>query len=155
MNTKKVRIDYNTNINNSFHKEHNIKSMKKKRSLKPTTTITTTKLNLPNKAKISTDIIDIDNSPDIPTWNKDVIRNKDVLKNKENMFRYTKIKTPIPTITTNIIKKGKVDNKEIEYLIDPANLNEIAKVYHNEEILTDQATFSLKKGKLKKIKLKL
>jgi hypothetical protein len=147
MNTEKGHIDCNTNINNSFHEEHGIKATKKKRSSKPTTT---RKLNLANKAKISTDILDMEDSPDIATWNKDVIRNKDLLTNKENRFKYSKIKTPIPTITTTVFKKGKGDNKGIEYLIDPANLNEIAKVYQKEEILTDQANFPLKKGKSKK-----
>ena len=147
MNTEKGHIEFNTNNDNSLHKERKIKSSKKKRSSKLTAT---TKLNLANNAKISTDIIDIDDSPDIATWNKNIIKNKDIFANKENRFRYTKIKPPIPTVTTTtIFKKAKEDSNGIDYLIDPANLNEIAKVYHNEEILTDQAIFS-QKEKLKK-----
>jgi hypothetical protein len=146
MNTEKGHIEFNTNNDNSLHKERKIKSSKKKRSSKLTDT---TKLNLANNAKISTDIIDIDDSPDIATWNKNIIKNKGIFANEENRFRYTKIKPPIPTVTTTIFKKAKEDNNGIDYLIDPANLNEIAKVYLNEEILTDQAIFS-QKGKLKK-----
>ena len=146
MNIEKGHIECNTNNDNSLHKERKIKSSKKKRSSKLTST---TKLNLTHSAKIPADIIDIDDSPDIATWNKNIIKNKDIFTNKENRFRYTKIKPPIPTVTTTVFKKAKEDNKGIDYLIDPANLNEIAKVYHNEEILTDQAIFS-QKGKLKK-----
>ena len=146
MNTEKGHIECNTNNDNTLHKEHKIKPSKKKRSSKLTST---TKLNLADNAKISADIIDIYDSPDIATWNKDIIKNKDVVMNKENRFRYTKIKPPIPTVTTTVFKKAKEDNNGIDYLIDPANLNEIAKIYHNKEILTDQAIFS-QKGKLKK-----
>ncbi|HET7643871.1 MAG TPA: hypothetical protein VFK40_10215 [Nitrososphaeraceae archaeon] len=148
MNTRKRDIESNTNIDNSLHKELKIKSSKKRRS---STLTSTTKLNLADNAKISANIIDIDDSPDIATWNKNIIKNKDNFANKENRFRYTKIKPPIPPVTTNIFKKAKEDNNGIDYLIDPTNLNEIAKVYHNEEILTDQAIFS-QKGKLKKPK---
>ena len=144
MNTEKGDVDDNTNFTNSFHKKNKIKPNKKKESPK---LITNTRLNLANNTQISKDITDIDDSPDIATWNKDVIRNKDILTNKENKFRYTKIKSPIPTITTSRLKKG---NNEIDYLIDPANLNEIAKVYHNEEMLTDQSYFFSKKRKTEK-----
>ena len=63
----------------------------------------------------------------------------------------TPMTSTIPvSLTTDVLKIGRKDNNDIDYLIDPANLNEIAKVYQKEEILTDQDIFSLKKEKKKK-----
>lgn len=60
-----------------------------------------------NLTKTSNDIIDIDDSPDIATWNKEVTRNKNVSNNIDNKYRITKINPKIPTITTIGLKKER------------------------------------------------
>ena len=96
-----------------------------------------------NLTKTSNDIIDIDDSPDIATWNKEVTRNKNVSNNIDNKYRITKINPKIPTITTIGLERkreGVVDNEK-DHIIDPANQQETEAAYHAGVKLTDQTSF--------------
>jgi hypothetical protein len=114
--------------------------------------IASSTLNITNNAKTSDDIIDIDDSPDMATWNKEVTINKDVLNNIDNKYRITKINPKIPTITTIGLerKREEDDDNEKDQLIDPANQQEIDNAYHAGIKLTDQVSFFHNKRKKSK-----
>ncbi len=155
MKKKKGFSKSNTTFNNSFLKdsEQNPYTNKEQTSKESTMAF---KPELTNTAKTTNDIIDIDDSPDIATWNKEVTRNKDVSDNTHNKYRITKINPKIPTITTIGLERKREGEEEEEednekdHLIDPANQREIDNVYHDGDKLTDQANFFHKKRKLNK-----
>lgn len=142
MNKKKGFKKNKTNFN-SFLKDYEQNQNKKKEQTSKEDVIASSTLNIANNVKTSNDIIDIDDSPDIATWNKEVTRNKVVSNNIDNKYRITKINPKIPTITTIGLERkidGDDDNKK-DRLIDPANQQEIDAAYHAGNKLTDQASF--------------
>ena len=150
MNKKKGFSKSNTNFNNTSLKdaEQNPYTNKEQTSKESTMAF---KPDLINTAKTTNDIIDIDDSPDIATWNKEVTRNKDVSDNIDNKYIITKINPKIPTITTTIgLERKREENNEKDHLIDPANQREIDNAYHDGDKLTDQAKFFHNKRKLNK-----
>jgi len=153
MNKKKGFSKSNTHSNNSFLKdsEQNPYSNKEQTSKESTMA---SNMDLTNTAESSNDIIDIDDSPDIATWNKEVTRNKDDSENIYNKYRITQTDPKIPTITTMGLERkrgegGEEDNKK-DHLIDPANQQEIDNAYLNGYKLTDHASFFHNKRKLNK-----
>lgn len=150
MNKKKGFSKSNTNFNNTSLKdaEQNPYTNKEQTSKESTMAF---KPDLTNTSKKTNDIIDIDDSPDIATWNKEVTRNKDVSDNIDNKYIITKINPKIPTITTTIgLERKREENNEKDHLIDPANQREIDNAYHDGDKLTDQANFFQNKRKLNK-----
>jgi len=141
MNKKKGFKKNKTNFN-SFLKDYEQNQNKKKEQTSKEDVIASSTLNIANNVKTSNDIIDIDDSPDIATWNKEVTRNKIVSNNTDNKYRITKINPKIPTITTISLERriDRDDNKK-DRLIDPANQQEIDAAYHAGDKLTDQASF--------------
>lgn len=141
MNKKKGFKKNKTNFN-SFLKDYEQNQNKKKEQTSKEDVIASSTLNIANNVKTSNDIIDIDDSPDIATWNKEVTRNKIVSNNTDNKYRITKINPKIPTITTIRLERriDRDDNKK-DRLIDPANQQEIDAAYHAGDKLTDQASF--------------
>jgi len=150
MNKKKGFSKSNTNFNNSFLKdaEQNPYTNKEQTSKESTMAF---KPDSTNTAKTTNDIIDIDDSPDIATWNKEVTRNKDSSENIDNKYRITQINPKIPTITTiGLERKREEEDNDKDHLIDPANQREIDNAYHDGDKLTDQANFFHNKRKLNK-----
>ena len=101
-------------------------------------------MDVTNDAKTSKDIIDIDDSPDVATWNKEVTRNKDhiakdikVSKETKNKYRITKISPEIPPTTTIGLRREDNDDKDDQ--VDPANQKDVDKIYNTGGKLTDQA----------------
>lgn len=141
MNKKKSFKKNKTNFN-SFLKDYEENQNKKKEQTSKEDVIASSTLKIANNVKTSNDIIDIDDSPDIATWNKEVTRNKIVSNNTDNKYRITKINPKIPTITTIGLERriDRDDNKK-DRLIDPANQQEIDAAYHAGDKLTDQASF--------------
>ena len=143
MNKKKGFSKSNTNFNNSFRNDSKQNPYTNKEQTSKESTIASSTLNIANNpTKTSNDIIDIDDSPDIATWNKEVTRNKIVSNNTDNKYGITKINPKIPTITTIGLERriDRDDNKK-DRLIDPANQQEIDAAYHAGDKLTDQASF--------------
>ena len=142
MNKKKGFKKNKTNFN-SFLKDYEQNQNKKKEQTSKEDLIASSTLNIANNVKTSNDIIDIDDSPDIATWNKEVTRNKVVSNNTDNKYGITKINPKIPTITTIGLerKRDRDDVNEKDRLIDPANQDEIDAAYHNRYKLTDQTSF--------------
>ena len=145
MNKKKGFSKSNTN---SFLKdsEQNPYTNKEQTSKESTMDF---KPDLTNTAKTTNDIIDIDDSPDIATWNKEVTRNKDIPDNIDNRYIITKINPKIPTLTTMGLERKREEDNEKDHLIDPANQREIDNAYHDGDKLTDQANFFHNKRKIK------
>ena len=153
MNKRKGFNKNKTNFN-SFLKDYEQNPNSKKEQTTKEDIIGSSTLNMANNVKTSNDIIDIDDSPDIATWNKEVTRNKVVSNNTDNKYRITKINPKIPTITTIGLerKRDRDDVNEKDRLIDPANQEEIDAAYHNRYKLTDQTSFFHNRRKLKKSK---
>lgn len=141
MNKKKGFKKNKTNFN-SFLKDYEQNQNKKKEQTSKEDVIASSTLKIANNVKTSNDIIDIDDSPDIATWNKEVTRNKIVSNNTDNKYGITKINPKIPTITAIRLERriDRDDNKK-DRLIDPANQQEIDAAYHAGDKLTDQASF--------------
>ena len=152
MNKKKGFNKNNTNFN--FFKNYEQNPNTKKKQTSKDVIIASSTMNIANNVKTSNDIIDIDDSPDIATWNKEITRNKGISNNIDNRYRITKINPKIPTITTiGLETKGdRIGDDEKDHLIDPANQKEIDAAYHTGDKLTDQAIFFDNKRKLKKSK---
>ena len=149
MNKKKGFSKSNTNYNNSFLKdsEQNPYTNKEQTSKESTMAF---KPDLTNTSKKTNDIIDIDDSPDIATWNKEVTRNRDSSGNIDKKYRITKINPKIPTSTTIGLERKREEDNEKDHLIHPANQREIDNAYHDGDILTDQTSFFHNKRKLNK-----
>jgi hypothetical protein len=116
-------------------------------------------MGIENESKTSNDIIDIDDSPDVATWNKEVTRNKEhvvkdtkVSEESRNKFRISKISPQIPPTTTVGLRRE--DNEEKDDHIDPANQKEVDKIHNSGGKLTDHANLFNKKRKYTKTKSK-
>jgi hypothetical protein len=112
-------------------------------------------MGIENESKPSNGIIDIDDSPDVATWNKEVTRNKEhvvkdikVSEETKNKFRINKISPQIPPITTVGLRRE--DNEENDDHIDPANQKEVDKIHKLDGKLTDHATLFNNKRKYTK-----
>lgn len=112
----------------------------------------TSTMDVTNDAKTSNDIIDIDDSPDVATWNKEVTRNKDhiakdikVSEETKNKYRITKINPEIPPTTTIGLRREDNDNKDNQ--VDPANQKDVDKIYNSGGKLTDDANLFNNKRK--------
>jgi hypothetical protein len=150
MSKKKGVSKINTNFNSSFLKDFEQYPNTNKAQTSKESTMASN-LDLTNTAKTSNDIIDIDDSPDIATWNKEVTRNKSGSENIDNKYRITKINPKIPTITTiGLERKREENDNEKNFLIDPANHQEIDNAHHDGDKLTDQASFFHNKRKSNK-----
>ena len=109
-------------------------------------------MDVTNDAKTSNDIIDIDDSPDVATWNKEVTRNKDhiakdikISEETKNKYRITKIHPEIPSTTTIGLRREDNDNQDNQ--VDPANQNDVDRIYNSGGKLTDDANLFNNKRK--------
>ena len=109
-------------------------------------------MDVTNDAKTFNDIIDIDDSPDVATWNKEVTRNKDhiakdikVSEETKNKYRITKIHPEIPSTTTIGLRREDNDNKDNQ--VDPANQKDVDRIYNSGGKLTDDANLFNNKRK--------
>jgi hypothetical protein len=149
---KKFKKNNNNNSYNSFIEENEENSNSANEQALKESTIAHNQ-DLTDKTKISNEIIDIDDSPDVATWNKEVIRNKGISEEINNNYKLTNINPNIPPITTiGLERKQEVQDKEKFRLIDPANQQEIDDVYKDGDKLTDNANFFHDKRKLNKNK---
>ena len=112
----------------------------------------TSTMDVTNDAKTSNEIIDIDDSPDVATWNKEVTRNKDhiakdtkVSEETKNKYRITKIHPEIPPTTTIGLRREDNDNKDNQ--VDPANQKDVDRIYNSRGKLTDDANLFNNKRK--------
>lgn len=124
----------------------NTKKQHKSRKDNPST------MDVTNDAKTSNDIIDIDDSPDVATWNKEVTRNKDqivkdikISEETKNKYRITKIHPEIPSTTTIGLRREDNDNQDNQ--VDPANQNDVDRIYNSGGKLTDDANLFNNKRK--------
>jgi hypothetical protein len=108
--------------------------------------------DITNDAKTSNDIIDIDDSPDVATWNKEVTRNKDqivkdikISEETKNKYRIPKIHPEIPSTTTIGLRREDNDNQDNQ--VDPANQNDVDRIYNSGGKLTDDANLFNNKRK--------
>ena len=112
----------------------------------------TSTMDVTNDAKTSNEIIDIDDSPDVATWNKEVTRNKDhiakdikISEETKNKYRITKIHPEIPPTTTIGLRREDNDNKDNQ--VDPANQKDVDRIYNSGGKLTDDANLFNNKRK--------
>jgi hypothetical protein len=115
-----------------------------------TTKENTSTLDITNDSKTSNYIIDIDDSPDVATWNKEVTKDhnvKDINISQEikNKNRIIKISSKIPPTTT--IGLRRKDNKGKDEQVDPANQKDVDKIYNSGGKLTDHANLFNNKTK--------
>jgi hypothetical protein len=92
----------------------------------------TTAMDITKAGNISRDIIEITDTPDVATWNKEIQINRNV-KNMAKRSQETKGITPITTAVS--MKKRGSEN----LIIDPANKEDVAKVVNSGTSLTDKA----------------
>ncbi|MGI0000989.1 MAG: hypothetical protein ACRD6Q_07170 [Nitrososphaeraceae archaeon] len=98
----------------------------------------TSTMDVTNDAKKSNDIIDIDDSPDVATWNREVTRNK---------YHITKDKI-IPEIPpTTTIGLNQENNNGKNHQVDPANQKDVDRIYNSGGKLTDDANLFNNKRK--------
>jgi hypothetical protein len=109
-------------------------------------------MDVTNDSNTFNDIIDIDDSPDVATWNKEVTRNKDhiakdikVSEETKNKNRITKIHPEIPSTTTIGLRREDNDNKDNQ--VDPANQKDVDRIYNSGGKLTDDANLFNNKRK--------
>jgi hypothetical protein len=150
---KNFKKNNNNNSYNSFIEE-NKENHNSANEQAPKETTMAQYQDLTNKTKISNEIIDIDDSPDVATWNKEVTRNKAISEEINNNYKLTDINPNIPPIATiGLERKQEVEDKEkFRLMIDPANQQEIDDVYKDGDKLTDNANFFYDKRKLNKNK---
>jgi hypothetical protein len=118
----------------------NPNTKKQHRSRKDNTSNKTSTMDVTNDPKTSNDIIDIDDSPDVATWNKEVTRNKD------HIAKDIKIIHPeIPPTTTIGLRREDNDNKDNQ--VDPANQKDVDRIYNSGGKLTDDANLFNNKRK--------
>ena len=107
--------------------------------------------DLTSNTKKFNDIIDIDDSPDVATWNKEVTRYKDHTKDsiisEEMNEKYTN-SPKIPPTTTIGLRKENNDNEDDQ--VDPANKQDLNEIFNSGGKLTDQANLFNSKRKLPK-----
>ena len=112
--------------------------------------------DITNDSKSSNSIIDIDDSPDVATWNKEVTRTKEhfvndikISEETKNKDRISNISSKIPPTTTLGLRRE--DNEGPDDQIDPANQKDLDKIYNSDNKLTDHADlFKNKKNYTKK-----
>lgn len=111
--------------------------------------------DITNDSKTSNSITDIDDSPDVATWNKEVTRTKEhfvndikISEETKNKDRISNISSKIPPTTTLGLRRE--DNEGQDEQIDPANQKDLDKIYNSGNKLTDHA--NLFKNNIKKIK---
>lgn len=112
--------------------------------------------DITNDSKTSNSIIDIDDSPDVATWNKEVTRTKEhfvndmkISEETKNKDRISNISSKIPPTTTLGLRRE--DNEDPDDQIDPANQKDLDKIYNSGNKLTDHADlFKNKKNYTKK-----
>jgi hypothetical protein len=85
---------------------------------------------------MSTGIIDIDDTPDVATWNNEIRINDDVARVIADRFNDAeKIQTPL---TVGIgLREKKASKKDL--IIDPANKKEVDEAIKSGPTLTDEA----------------
>ncbi len=110
----------------------------------------TSTLDITNDSTTSNYIIDIDDSPDVATWNKEVTKDhnvKDINISEEikNKNRIIKISSKIPPTTT--IGLRRKDNEGKDEQVDPANQKDVDKIYNSGGKLTDHANLFNNKTK--------
>ena len=138
---------------NTLFPENNKLSPNTINQRKPSEDNTFTK-DITTNRKTLNDIIDIDDSPDVATWNKEVTRYKDhVIKDsiisKEMNKKYKITNSPnIPPTTTIGLREENNDNKDDQ--IDPANQQDLNKIFNSGGRLTDQANLFNSKRKFSK-----
>ena len=90
--------------------------------------------DLTSNTKTFNDIIDIDDSPDVATWNKEVTRYKDHTKDsiisEEMNEKYTN-SPKIPPTTTIGLRKENNDNEDDQ--VDPANQQDLNEIFNSGE----------------------
>ena len=86
---------------------------------------------------MSVDIIDIDNTPDVATWNKKVHIKGDAAGTTDNRSYAAEVLQP-RTISIGLKKKGP----KKDLIIDPANNKEVDQAIKSESTLTDEADLS-------------
>ncbi|MGI0051780.1 MAG: hypothetical protein ACRD8K_08595 [Nitrososphaeraceae archaeon] len=142
----------NTKSNTSFT-ENNKLSPNTIKQRKPREDNTFTK-DLTSNTKTLNDIIDIDDSPDVATWNKEVTRYKDhITKNsiisEETNEKYRITNSPeIPPTTTIGLRKENNDNEDDQ--VDPANQQDLNEIFNSGSKLTDKANLFNSKRKFDK-----
>jgi hypothetical protein len=139
----------NTKSNTSFSENSKLSpNTIKHRKLREENTLTK---DIKSNRKILNDIIDIDDSPDVATWNKEVTRykdhiTKDSIISEEMNKKYRITNTPkIPPTTTIGLREENNDNKDDQ--IDPANQQDLNKIFNSGGRLTDQANLFNSKRK--------
>jgi len=91
----------------------------------------------PDVIDTSAGIIDIDNTPDVATWNKEIHIKGDAAGITANGLHEAEILSPT---TINIGLKEKKGSKDL--IIDPADKKEVDEVIKSESTLTDEADLS-------------
>ena len=110
--------------------------------------------DITSNRKALNDIIDIDDSPDVATWNKEVTRykdhvTKDSIISEEMNKKYRITNSPkIPPTTTIGLREENNDNKDDQ--VDPANQQDLNKIFNSGGRLTDQANLFNSKRKFSK-----
>jgi hypothetical protein len=110
--------------------------------------------DLTSNTKTLNDIIDIDDSPDVATWNKEVTRfkdhiTKDSIISEEMNEKYRITNSPkIPPTTTIGLRKENNDNEDDQ--VDPANQQDLNEIFNSGSKLTDKANLFNSKRKLDK-----
>jgi hypothetical protein len=89
----------------------------------------------------SADIIDIDNTPDVATWNKEIHIKADAAAAgiTDNKLQETEILLPPTTISIGL-KEKKGPKKDL--IIDPADGKEVDEAIKSGSTLTDEANLS-------------
>ena len=141
MNKKKQRLKSNTNLNKSIPKNNQRDQNTKRQHISRKENTST--IDITNYAKISNEIIDIDDSPDVATWNREVTRNKYYIPKD-------KIIPEIPPTTT--IGLNQENNNGKNHQVDPANQKDVDKIYDSGGKLTDQGDLFNNKRKFIKSK---
>ena len=86
---------------------------------------------------MSIGLIDIDNTPDVATWNKKIHDKDDIARVIADRFHDTEeIQTP-PTIGIGL-RDRNASKKEL--IVDPANRKEVEEAIESGSTLTDEAT---------------
>jgi hypothetical protein len=142
----------NTKSNTSISEKYKL-SPNTIKQRKPREDNTFTK-DLTSNTKILNDIIDIDDSPDVATWNKEVTRFKDhitkdsiISEEMNEKFRITN-SPKIPPTTTIGLRKENNDNEDDQ--VDPANQQDLNEIFNSGSKLTDKANLFNSKRKLDK-----
>ena len=150
---KNQQLKSNTNLNTSIPENNTTNRTTKKQHISRKDNRST--IDITDDAKKFNEIIDIDDSPDVATWNKEVTRNKyDIAKDikgsedTNNKNGINKISPEIPPTTTIGLRKENNNGKNDQ--VDPANQKDVNKIYNSGGKLTDQANLFNNKRKFTK-----